>query len=340
MPGSPAWVAGIEPGDEIIRLGDRENPSFTQLRGGVTLGDLEKGIPCVVRRAADGQEVELTLTPKQGKGLAKVGIAPPFSVTLGGNPPAIAGSPAALAKAVDPPAADDDEQPGFKSGDEIVRIGDVEVAGYRDLMAQLAQHPDEPLRVTVQRPSAPSDAAKAEEDAAAEPASSELTFEVPAQRLRRVGLVMKMGPITAIQPGSVGDVAGLKVGDVISAVDGQSLGSADTLDGWDASTLPEHIRQAAAAGREVTLTVLRSKNASDSTESVEITVTPRVPDVYHSAIPPRAPMGVPALGIAYRIDSEVATVVSRQPGCERQVAARAGRPSHGGEIRFPQGRER
>ena len=59
MPGSPAWRAGIEPGDEIVQIGDREDPTFMQLKGGVTLGDLEKGIPCDVRRAADGKDVPI-----------------------------------------------------------------------------------------------------------------------------------------------------------------------------------------------------------------------------------------------------------------------------------------
>jgi len=59
VPGSPAWRAGLETGDEIVKIGDRKNPTFTQLKGGVTLGDMEQGIPVVVRRAADGEEVEI-----------------------------------------------------------------------------------------------------------------------------------------------------------------------------------------------------------------------------------------------------------------------------------------
>ena len=44
VPGSPAWHAGIQPGDEIVQIGDRPDPTFIQLKGGVTLGDLEHGI--------------------------------------------------------------------------------------------------------------------------------------------------------------------------------------------------------------------------------------------------------------------------------------------------------
>src|SRR6476646_20139 len=41
VPGAPAWQAGLEPGDEIVQLGDRKDPTFMQLMGGITLGDLD-----------------------------------------------------------------------------------------------------------------------------------------------------------------------------------------------------------------------------------------------------------------------------------------------------------
>src|SRR3954447_465142 len=96
VPGSPAWQAGIEPGDEIIRIGNRRDPTFVQLKGGVTLGDLEHGIDCEVRRAADGKIVNITLTPQQSAGrLATIGIGMPSSLTIVDDPPrVVSGSPA------------------------------------------------------------------------------------------------------------------------------------------------------------------------------------------------------------------------------------------------------
>src|SRR3954463_12127776 len=44
VPGSPAFHADIRPGDEIVKIGNRINPTFLQIRSGVTLGDLQKGI--------------------------------------------------------------------------------------------------------------------------------------------------------------------------------------------------------------------------------------------------------------------------------------------------------
>src|SRR3954468_9868695 len=107
VPGSPAWQAGIEPGDEIVRIGARRDPSFIQLKGGVTLGDLEHGIDCEVRRARDGKVVDIPLIPQQCAGrLATIGIGMPLSLTLFGDPPVVDDSPASQAKLIKPPAND------------------------------------------------------------------------------------------------------------------------------------------------------------------------------------------------------------------------------------------
>jgi regulator of sigma E protease len=313
VPGSPAWRAGLESGDEIVKFGDRANPTFVQLKGGVTLGDMDNGIPIVVRRAADGEEVELRLKPEQsqGRGLATIGIRPPFTLTLLSELPAKPDSPAAKARQVAPLAASDKAQPaGFKSGDEIVRVNDVPVTNYREFVAQLTQAPGESLKITVRRP--------VEEIAAAtgkgvEQPAAELTFEVPARPLETLGLVMKMGPITAVQPDSPAAKAGLKAGDVINAVNGQPLSAAKSLTEWEPDTLSERMRLAALAGQSVALTVERDS------QPVEITVTPRVPTEYHSVVPPRGPVGVPALGIAYRIDNEVVAVIAGSPAAAAKI---------------------
>src|SRR3954469_11186457 len=65
VPGSAAYRANIQPGDEIVKIGKLENPSFLQLRSSVTLGDFEKGIDCKVRRAADDKVVDIVLKPEQ-----------------------------------------------------------------------------------------------------------------------------------------------------------------------------------------------------------------------------------------------------------------------------------
>ena len=51
LPGDPAWTRRPAPGDEIVRIGDIENPRFRDLQQRVALGDnLDKGVKFVVRR--------------------------------------------------------------------------------------------------------------------------------------------------------------------------------------------------------------------------------------------------------------------------------------------------
>ena len=311
IPGSPAWRAGLESGDEIVKLGDRTNPTFTQLKGGVTLGDLENGIPVVVRRAADGEEIERRLTPEQsdGRGLATIGIRPPFSITLNDSFPVIPESPAATARQVEPLLnGDNAEAASFKSGDEIIRVNNEPVKDFRVLMAVLARSAAEPLLVTVRRPLPNHTAGKVETEE-----FEELTFKIDARPLKTLGLVMKMGPIVAVQPDSPAKEAGLKRGDRIVAVNGQSLDDAKTATAWQADTFAEKAQQAALAGESLALSIQRDS------KPVEISLTPRIPTQYHSHLPPDTPEGVPALGIAYRIDNEVAAVVPGSPAAAAEI---------------------
>lgn len=310
-PGSPAWRNGIQPGDEIVKFGNRTNPTFVQLKGSVTLGDIEHGIACEVRRP-DGKIVNLTLTPQQHIGrLATIGIGMPSSLTLAKGQPVIMGSPAARAKLVQPaPDKPVKEDAGFVEGDEVVRVGGVPVKTFEDFAAQFAKQPGRTLPVTIRRQAKADDKKPA---TSVQPSENELTFEVPPQSLRRFDFAMKMGPITAVRLNSPAAAAGFMEGDVITHVDGKKLGEGASPDEkWDAETLPDYLRRAADAGRDVEFTVDRAKTASAS-EAVKLHVKPQVLTTMSTVHPPGAPMGADEIGIAYRIDNEVAVVTPNTP---------------------------
>src|SRR6478609_6033257 len=136
IPGSPAWKAGIGPSDEIVQINDTVDPTFVQLKGGVTLGDLEHGIQTRVRRATDGKVIDVPLMPQQDNGrLATIGLGGPQSLKLFEMLPVIENSSAAQAKLVSPASGIKKDDAKLKAGDEIVRIGDVPVKDYRELSA-------------------------------------------------------------------------------------------------------------------------------------------------------------------------------------------------------------
>jgi regulator of sigma E protease len=317
--GSPAWRAGLETGDEIVQIGDTANPTFTQLRGGVTLGDLENGIPVVVKRAATGETERIRLFPEHGSGeLATIGLMNlPKTLTLS-KVPMFEQSAAARAKLVLPQASElSSGKAKFQAGDTIIRIGDLPVKSYGEYAAQLTANPDKPLHITVRRSSPKSNEIEGKSDS--ENVGQELTFEVPPQPLDRFGLVMNMGPVAAIQKGSPAESAGFKEGDQIELVDGQPMavhGAEEGANAWDSMSLPRYAQRAAAESRELEFTVKRSAGKVSESNQVTIQVAPVRPAMFSSFHSPGAPLAVNAVGIAYHVGNEVVGVVPDSPAAK------------------------
>jgi regulator of sigma E protease len=288
-----------------------------QLMSGVTLGDQENGIPVVIQRADTNKTETITLKPKrQQGGLAMIGVSGPQSLVLSPRQATIEHSPAADARLISPAVNElKVGEPKLEGGDKVVRVGDQPVKSYREFAAILAQQADKPLQVTVERP-IKQGRLDTNVEAGAAHNSIELTFEVPARPMRDFGLSMKMGPISAVQEGSPAASAGLKVDDVITAVDGKPPGEPG---GWTPDTLPDLMRRAAAEKREVEIAVERGGKEGAAPEQVTIKVTPRAPSMYYSAIPLGAAQGIEALGIAYRVTNEVQTVVPGTPAAASDI---------------------
>ncbi len=300
-PGSPAWQAGIQTGDEVLKLGETENPSFSDLRGGVMLSDLEEGVPFYFRRAVSGKEELIHLQPIRKKSkLPKVGIALPWSLRLSKERPVFKTSPADLG------------EKGFQGEDEIVAVNGQAVKDYREFFALLVNRPSETIAITVRRggkpvkddPSAPSVGGK------------EVTIDVPAHPRHHLGLVMEMGKITAVQQGSPADEQGIQAGDFINTISNAEEDSSTTENNLYGNpvTLPERLRQLAEQNGQVRLSIRRSAATGEGRQETKEYVLPlrRVTWLETSGFR-NTPQSVPSLGIAYHVLNRVDAVLPGSP---------------------------
>ncbi len=281
--GGAAWRAGLRTGDEIVKIGDRENPIFNDLRHGVTVGDLAKGIEFTVRRPADGSTRTVLLKPDTDLGVPTIGVTSPISLTL----------PAEFGKGL--PGAAGLAKPALEPGDTVRTIDGVAVKTYAELLAVLSRTPSGTLTLGVDRAV----------EGAAKPERVEIAL--PPQPRRTTGITIGPARVTAVQEGSPAAAAGLEAGDTILAVAGEPAGDPLTLED----------RLAAFTGKPLALTVGREGQADR-----EVTITPReVTWRDDETSGPGCRVAVSALGIALAVADVVSDVAADSPAARAGIVA-------------------
>jgi regulator of sigma E protease len=283
-PGGAAWRAGLRTGDEIVAIGGQKNPIFNDLRYGVTVGSVAKGIEFEVRRPADDSTRTVVLRPDTDLGAPTIGVTNPLSLRL---PTDLSRGLVGGAAAAEPPLA---------GGDLVRAIDGAPVASYAELVAALASRAAKPVTLTIERA-----AGVAGERAAGDAGGSATSLDVvvPPQPVLATGLTMVPGTIAAVQEGSPAAAAGVVAGDRLLALDGQPIGDPLALDE----------RMSRAAGRPVRLTIGRA----DGSET-EITLEPRaVTWIDNESNWPASPASIGALGVALVVTAEVAAVENGSP---------------------------
>ena len=285
VPGSAAWREGIRPGDEIVQIGEVENPRFRDLRSGVILGDVEQGVPLVIRRPGREELLSLTIHPDRIGLAPTIGVTSPVALELDEAYPTRAGSAAGEAN------------PAFRGADRIVAVDGTEVNTYAELQATLARKSGETLRVTVER-------------VEGNRAAQTVDITVAPDPVKRLGLIMTARPIIAVEKTSPAAEAGIRAGDRLLKIDGAASG--------DPMTVAERLR--GRAGETVTLTIERK----DENQPLDVSVTLREvgwfdwpPPVARDGVP----MSVAALGIAYEVQAKVNNVLPDSPAARANLKA-------------------
>ena len=138
--GSPAAVAGLEPGDRLVELNGSRVERFEELEF-TLLQSLGEPLTLAVERG--GEELQFTITPEivevldafdRPQQLGDIGVRP-FT-------------PASVAQVVtDSPA----ERGGLQAGDKIVRIGDAAIESFDHLRTIVERNAATPLAFVVER---------------------------------------------------------------------------------------------------------------------------------------------------------------------------------------------
>lgn len=285
-PGTPAYAAGMESGDEILAINDKVGVTFEDLQNVVIHSGPGERVRFTVRRAGVDEPVVIPVAPRReaNRPIRTIGVGWPMTLELSEAapilpPPGMAGTPGT-----------------FKGGDRIVRVGPVgaepvEVEDAYQLDRLLNGWRDEELGFIVARtPAPPKDA-----EAPIRTKPDLMIVRVPPVRFVDLGLRMRPGPIVALTPDAPARGAGLEAGDRIVAVDGDA--------GYDPMRLPTLVRERADAGEPVALTVAKAGG-----ESVEVTIDPIAAGVWSGPLTPDAPLEVAGLGLAMEVRPVVAGV--------------------------------
>jgi regulator of sigma E protease len=298
QPGSPAYVAGLRPGDQIIRLnnGERslEHRFDRDLRLAVGLSAGEK-VPVTIGRGEGSggkefaEEIDLVLVPEQNdpdQQFATIGVLPVADSKLASEMPASPSHPKTL-------------EAGFQGGDRIVgaKIGDetIEPKNGVEFQRFLANHPEATVEVTV---------ARAPEDASADAKPDEKVISLPPSSAKTLGIVMKMMPVDSVQKGSPADAAAIQAGDRLLKWNGEPIRDPRSLDEAALAFAREQ------PGESATLEIERKG------KPVEISIVPRLRTQSFEQVGRGQPLGVDTLGIAVPVDQEVVSIDPEGPAAK------------------------
>ncbi|GEM_PF-1082475 len=189
--GSPAQRAGLHAGERITNLNDKPVRSFEELAEMVVFHGTEK--PLSLTLVKDGKSRKVQLTPVKGASspVPTIGVAPAQGTTiLGISPQGVA------AKA------------GLKNDDKIISVAGVKVEFWSEVQKLFNKYENKPIEIIVERK------------------GKTLSFNLIPQRAFEVSGGFEFGVpavISEVADGYPAQAAGLKAGDKVTAIDGQSV---------------------------------------------------------------------------------------------------------------------
>ena len=290
--GTPAYAAGIRPGDEIVEIDGRRDLSYGTVQLKVRLSGAGQAIRFALKRPGQAAEVPMTIEPRReaNADVPGIGIYPSSSLILSSAPNVPFLAPAGM---TDPP------KNHFVGGDRVVAVGPVgseptPVEDAQALNRLLAKYADKPLTVVVEQGPTAGATSPA-------PAAARVPVALPPNRFVDFGLRFRAEPIAAVRGDSIAEKAGLRSGDVILKVDGAD---------FDPMQLPTYCH--GKAGKPVAFEISRPE-AAGAAKTLTVTVTPDDTPPWVEVALPNEPLEVSGVGFAYHVGTKVDDVRPGSP---------------------------
>jgi regulator of sigma E protease len=299
--GSPAYEAGLMPGDEVVAIDDRRDLGYSELMQRVLLSSHGQVLHFEVKRPGREGLLGMNIQPKRELtgDRPTIGVLPSRSLEIGAFQP--------LAGMANPPVYHGVEAKDRKSkvdvlvaagpaGNEPTPVSDI--FQYERLLARFA---DQPITHVIERRSI-------EPNGARGTALDRFELILPANRFIDFGLRLQFEPVSGIRRGSPGDTAGFRKGDRIVSVDGKT--------DIDPMRLP--LDCLAKAGKPMTFEVERE--AADGQRKKEtLTATPdETPPRTEFAVE-KEQVDVAGLGLCYPVSTHVVAVEPGSPASNARL---------------------
>jgi regulator of sigma E protease len=296
--GSPAYEAGLRPGDDVVAIDDLRDVGYDAVRLKVLMSAHGQILHMEVKRPGHSEPIGLEIQPRrEDKADAPtIGIVSSDSLEISDFRP--------MAGVKDPPA-----YPQLKDSERESKVDVLVAAGpageeptpLADVFAYdrlLAKYGDRPITHVIERRELLSggDVGRLLE---------QIRLTVPTARFVDFGMRLGLEPLSAIRRDSPAERAGFRKGDKLVRVGGR--------DDFDPVFLPELCFR--NAGKPMTFEVEREV-ATGQRKSETLTVTP-------DDTPPRMkfaignePVDVPSLGLCYSIRTQVVAVRPGSPAAQ------------------------
>lgn len=288
--GYPAWEEGLEYGDKITQINNREIHSFTDILRAVAVS---RGAITIHGQHRSGKDFRVILQPNTGGQRRMIGAGPAFGLSTPTSP-----DPSFTAFEPASPAAK--ANPAIEPGDVLKRVGDTDVSSFAEVREILALRRAEPLELQFERTDKKTNAV------------STVTTTIEPQPFRTFGLRMEIGPISAIRRESPAAVAGLAIGDKITHVNDRDVGK-----DIDPLRLPDLL--ASLHGQEVTIRVKR-KGSGGEEQDLSFNMLPANLPGWVDPPTENSPVSAPSIGIAYQLIPTVLAVTEGSPAAMAGIA--------------------